>query len=407
MGTITVLAAGGPVDGAVFGRIVAEHHGIVAASGEAMVARFGAATAAVDAAVALQRASGRPHTSTLAIGLATVDASGSDADGNGRSGPGEAIALAHALLERAEPGEILLTDITHRLARPGVQPSVVGTLERPRRWGAPPIARLAWHPRPSIADGPAPEPSSLRRVAAMPFVGGPSALATLQLAWRAAGDGARRLVIVAGEPGAGKTRLATEFARSVHDQGGVVLWGSSSATGEMPFQPFAEALRAVLAPIGPARRDELVGSLAPDLGLLLPRLFASQDDDATDGDAATRRYWMFEAVATVLERLAHHRPVLLVLDDLHWAGASTAQLAEHVLRADRSGGLCMVATTRNTAEDIGDPARAFLAAAARFDGTQRIDMEGLDEEEVEELVSALVGHTLDADLRRIATELRS
>src|SRR5262249_10767034 len=150
--------------------------------------------------------------------------------------------------------------------------------------------------------------------------------------------GARRVALIAGEPGVGKTRLAAEIAGDAHRDGAVVLYGRCDEDLGVPYQPFVEALRPYVAAC-PA--DDLADQIAPlggDLARLVPQLaerFPSLPE-ALHADPETERFRLFEAFSSFLANVASTRPVVLVLDDLHWAAKPTLLLLRHLSRAEWS-----------------------------------------------------------------------
>ncbi len=209
------------------------------------------------------------------------------------------------------------------------------------------------------------------------FVGRAEELARLEGAWRAVrADGARRLVLVAGEPGMGKTRLALRFAAGAVEEGAVALLGRCSEDPLAAFEPFTEVLRHV----GPAAARALAGNVELD------RLLG----DARGGlaDDAGARHRLFAAVDDVLSGLAEHRPLVLVLDDLQWADRPTLLLLSFVLRSTRPAPLLVVGTYRDT--DVGrrTPLVGALADLRRDGGGERIGLRGLASGEVGELAAA-------------------
>ncbi|HEY8582538.1 MAG TPA: AAA family ATPase, partial [Capillimicrobium sp.] len=205
-----------------------------------------------------------------------------------------------------------------------------------------------------------------------PFVGRAAALERL----RAASVG--ELVLVAGEPGIGKTALAARFAQELWEDGALVLYGHCDEHAPIPFQPFVEALRHWVT-CAPA--DELSARLPPsadELARLLPELrrrLPASGEPSTDPE--TRRYRLFEAIHELLSELAAHAPVVLVLDDLQWAEPSSLVLLRHLLR--RGGGALVIGLYRPT-----EASRELLG----LDGGTTIALDGLSEAEVAALVTA-------------------
>jgi tetratricopeptide (TPR) repeat protein len=205
-------------------------------------------------------------------------------------------------------------------------------------------------------------------------------------------------VLLAGEPGVGKTRLATEIARRVHDDDGHVLAGRCDEELGVAYLPFVEAFRHCCdhVPVGalPYVLGRLPGELRrlwPELGEVLPGLAT-----ALDADTETQRYRLFDAVASWLSALSSTRPVLLVLDDLHWATPTTIQLLRHLLRAPDDLHVLIVATYRDVELGRTHPLAEALADLRRMPNVTRIAVDGLSSDEVERFVEAAAGHDLDA-----------
>ncbi len=224
------------------------------------------------------------------------------------------------------------------------------------------------------------------------FVGRAGEASTLQQAWRRAAGGVRGLVVLAGEAGIGKTRLAAELAGHGHAGGATVLYGRFDAEAPAPYQPVVAMLRewaggASLAPLA-----ERLGSRAAELGVLLPEFgpeAAGRDGALRSGEAGTRRLRLFDALAALLVEIAAEAPLLVVLDDLHWADLPTLQLIGHLVRSPAPERVLFLATARP--DEGGEELAALLAALRREGVLERLDLEGLDALETGALVAALGG----------------
>ena len=212
--------------------------------------------------------------------------------------------------------------------------------------------------------------------------------------------------LLSGEPGVGKTRLAAELATCAHDEGATILYGRCEEDLGVPYQPFVEALRPYVAacPV-----DELAEQVAPyggDLARLVPELAERVPElpGALVADPETERYRLFDAVISFLGNIVGAAPVVLVLDDLHWAAKPTLLLLRHLTRAEWSGPLLVIGTYRDTDLSRTHPLAEMLADLRREGEAERIALHGLDEQEVEQFVAAAAGHELDdeaADLARL------
>jgi class 3 adenylate cyclase len=229
-----------------------------------------------------------------------------------------------------------------------------------------------------------------------PFVGRVQELERLLSAWQSALSGGTRAVLIAGEPGVGKTRLGGEWSQQAYQQGAVVLYGRCDEDLGAPYQPFAEALRSLVRCIGARRLRALRGveallSLVPALTEVLPDLAAP-----TRADPDTERYALFDAVVAVLEAASASAPVVLILDDLHWAAKPTLLLLRHLLRFGDHARVQVVGTYRSTDLDRSHPLAAMLADLHRDGTAERINLSGLDGRDVTAYV-AESGHD-DEDL---------
>jgi DNA-binding CsgD family transcriptional regulator/tetratricopeptide (TPR) repeat protein len=226
------------------------------------------------------------------------------------------------------------------------------------------------------------------------LVGREPDLATLHDALKRARGDELAALLVGGEAGVGKTRLVEEFCRSADAR---VLLGQCLELGEegLPFAPFAAALRELSRHEGRA----VFGGRETEFARLLPELGLPPDH------GETRRGHLFELVGSLFARLAEERPVVLVVEDLHWADRSTRDLIAFLIRSARVPGLLLIATYRTDELHRGHPLRPFLAELERVRGVQRHDLDRLDRDATAELLGHLLGAepdppTVDAISRR-------
>ena len=275
----------------------------------------------------------------------------------------------------------------HRRGHAGVRPPA--TLLREELGTTPAPAVVALHDRllaggaAELAGGVAPLPGPLARAAARPFVARADEVQRLRRSWAAARRGEARMALLAGEPGIGKTSLAAHLALEAHDEGGSVLLGRCHPEALVPYEPFVEALRQL--PDSTLREDAAVlARVMPELGSEEAPSPAGSDDQAT-------RYLLFDAVARALNAAARQRPVLLVLDDLHWAESPTLLLLRHVMRAAEGAPLLIVATYRTTEAAGTEQVISSVASLGRDLPLERVALAGLADAEVGELIRALAG----------------
>jgi tetratricopeptide (TPR) repeat protein len=240
-----------------------------------------------------------------------------------------------------------------------------------------------------IKRSPVAFPSALETDA--PFVGREAELATLRSWWsHTVGTDRRRVVFMSGDAGMGKTRLAIEFARVVYDQQSTVLSGRCYAENVVPYQPFVEAVGWYLrtAPAAEVRADLVrTGSL---LTRLVPDVAADFVDlpEPVQAEPDTQRYLMFEAVNDLFVTLAASAPVLLVVEDLHWADRPTLALLSHLARTLEPARLVVLGTYRAD-EVTGDhPMQAVLSELRRDDSLVELALTGLEEDDVGLLCAA-------------------
>jgi AAA ATPase domain len=236
-----------------------------------------------------------------------------------------------------------------------------GALEGTRRKGpGPPNQVGAWGPRTSAPPGLGGSAAGVDGA----FVGREAELADLTRAWEAAVARRPGLVLVAGEAGIGKTRLVGRWPSWPGPPGGLVVQARCyEAERSLFLQPVAEAVRAAALALPPARLPAAAGESAGTLAELVPELRRLLDLPAYErAPAELERRRSFEAVTAFVRGLAAQQPLLLALDDLHQAGASTLELLHFLLRRLAGDRLLVVATVR--AEEGAD-ALAALADVGR------------------------------------------
>ena len=195
-----------------------------------------------------------------------------------------------------------------------------------------------------------------------PFVGRERESALLRDWWASVRDGGRRLLLVDGDPGIGKTRLVVELAGTVEADRGIWLWGRCDEDHVAPFQPFAEALGRYFQLPSADWISHMPDWQLAELSRLVPRLDEYAPPlEAGSGDAESSRFRFFEAVAATLNDLSGAGPTLLVVDNLHWADPPTLLLLRHVLRSTNDERLGVIAMYSDTEVPPNHPVRSMLA----------------------------------------------
>ncbi|HEV2776459.1 MAG TPA: AAA family ATPase, partial [Solirubrobacteraceae bacterium] len=223
------------------------------------------------------------------------------------------------------------------------------------------------------------------------------ALARLEQAWADAVAGAQRFAIVTGEAGIGKTTLAAELARRAHAQGGVVLLGRSDEHALVPFQPWIEALERLLDALPRGDADRWLTAHDGALARVLPARSAAQ---AAAG-GPRERYLAFDLVRAMLDDVAARRPLLLVLDDVHWADADSLLLLRHLARSAPRRRLLVVLNARP--DEIGAAAAETLAELRREGPVVDVALAGLDEGAVAALIARRGGSPDQESAQRYRT----
>jgi class 3 adenylate cyclase/predicted ATPase len=356
-------------------RIVLERHGgtVEKFIGDAVMAAFGIPTAHEDDGLRAVRAAAemrerleqlneellgeRGVTLAVRTGINTGEVVAGDHTGGQFYASGDAVNIAARLEQAAEPGEILLGEQTYRLVRDAVAVEVVESLTLKGKSQAVPAYRLL-----EVIEG---APAFTRRFDT-PFVGREEELAKLQSSFeRVLAEGTPVLVTVLGPAGIGKTRLAGEFAAKSRSQA-TVLQGRCLSYGEgITFWPLEEILRSL-----PER----------------PR-------DVPDPEFATSTEETFWAYRKLFETLARERPLLLLLEDIHWGESTLLDLIEHV-----------VAWTQDAPIMIICLARLELIDVRPGWGGERIELEPLAPGQAERLVAALASRA-DPGVRARAVEV--
>ncbi len=226
------------------------------------------------------------------------------------------------------------------------------------------------------------------RLTSSRFVGRVGELAELELALREAADRRPVLVLLGGESGVGKTRLVGEFERQLSGDT-LILRGESveQADGELPYAPLTAALR----PLG-RQRHAALKTLSPGSRAQLAALLPWFDDAAVPArQNSSAQLNLFEALLELFDCLSEEQPLVLILEDMHWADRSTRTFAAFLARSLRQERVMLVLSYRTDELHRRHPLRPLLSELERLDRARRIELAPFDRDELAEALSDILG----------------
>lgn len=208
-----------------------------------------------------------------------------------------------------------------------------------------------------------------------------------------AGEG--RVVMLGGQPGVGKTRIATEIGAEASEKGYLTIAGNCYDRDDaVPFIPIVEILDDALARSAtPEAFRGALGDDAAEVARLTPQLRRMFPDIPPPSEATPEqsRRALFSAIAKFLARLAENSPVLLILEDLHWADEGTLSLLTHLARSFRNLPVMIIGTFRDYELDSSGPLAQTLDDCTRLHLLERVDLQGLPPAAVSEMIRTLSG----------------
>ena len=345
--------------------------------GDGLMVTFTSAVAAVEAAIDMQRTASQQvgedgQRTEIRVGLHAGEPLQDESDYFGVS-----VNIAKRLCDRGAPGQILASSLIRALVSPRLRSGLRPMGELDLKGIEEPVDAylVEWEPLSPQAR----LPPMLAVPPDAPFVGRERELDQLLAHWQrvVAGEGATPTVaLLSGEPGIGKTRLVRELAARVVTGASLVLAGRSSDELVVPLEPFGEAFRHALT-LWP--EESSVVLTTPDIEPVL------RPSGHQAGLPDTERPMLFAAVVDALVHAQAQAPVLLVLDDVHWADEATLLLLRHLVRAPLPR-MLVVGTYRDTEIARGHPVASFLADLRREETVHRIALHGLEAPSVRRLL---------------------
>lgn len=376
--------------------------------GDGLMVVYSSPSRALAGAVGMQQAIERHNRTggepmSIRVGISTGETTEEDGDYFG-----DPVVEAARLCNAAHGGQILAAELVRLLVGRRASQSFEdrGALDLKGLPEPVPTVEVLWEP--TSVEGAVPLPGRLAGAASdalFGFFGRDAELAELDGSRKAAHTSRQsHAVFVSGEAGMGKTALVSQFTQRAHADGAVVLFGHADADLGVGYQPWIEAMTSlvrhgdadVVASLRPAQRSAL-GRLVPDVA----------DPTNRVADPDVERLLLFEAVVEVIAATSEAAPVIVVLDDVHWADGSSLQLLRHVLASTVPMDVTVVCTYRDTDLVRGDPLTALLADLRRSANVSRLALHGLGDDAVLDLLVAAAGHSLDRDGVELAHALRN
>jgi class 3 adenylate cyclase len=369
--------------------------------GDGLMVVFASPSAAVACGVAMQQAVEQENrTSAEVVGL-RVGLSGGEVTIEDDDYFGDPVVEAARLCALCDGGQILTTEVVRHMAgrRSSHAFSDIGERELKGLPDPVVVCSVDWEPLAAVAGVPLPERLQDPAGSLFGFFGRHAEVERLVEAVKAAATGDKRVTLLSGEPGIGKTSLSRQVAQATHALGVPVLYGRCDEDLIISYQPFAEALaHLVVHADEDLLRDHVAESggallsLVPQLAKRIPEVPATKGADP-DGEQSR----LFSAVAALFAAASAERGLLIVVDDLHWADKATLQLLRHVAGSPQLSRIMVVGTYRDSDLSSTHPLTDTLATLRREAAVERIDLVGLEDFEIVEMMEGVAGHEMDQD----------
>jgi len=230
------------------------------------------------------------------------------------------------------------------------------------------------------------------RATSTSFVGREEELRRLQQGLESAAAGEPGALLVAGEAGIGKTRLVREFTDRIGGEAQVLLGSCIPLSGGgLPYGPIVDALRPLARDLDPAELDELLGPAPHDLARLLPGATPRPPQRLAEPVREFAQVRLFELLLRFLDRLGQRRPVVLVVEDAHWADRSTLDLLIFLVRMAHQERLLILVTYRSDELHSAHPLRTALAELDRSWHLEHLELARFNRAELAALVGSILG----------------
>jgi len=222
------------------------------------------------------------------------------------------------------------------------------------------------------------------------MIGREKELAFLENCWKHQNE--KKLVLISGEAGVGKTRLITEFANRLRWKGFRVLWGRCYEFERLlPYQPFADALRTVLPSLSSAERAHFPAWVLNAVSQLVPECLAEETGNESPQDMSHDQARLFSGVTQFLSGLSKNGALLVVLEDLHWGSESTLQLLHYLASHLVDAPVLVIGTYRSEAIDQQYPLSKLHGQLHQDGSAHTINLHDLRYEDVETMLGEMSG----------------
>ena len=370
--------------------------------GDGFLISFASTVQAVRAAAAIQRALRENNTANpqrvveVRIGLHVGQVTERDGDLLG-----QAVHAAARVMAEAVGGQILISDEVREHAEPYLDwPFLDSGLfwlrGFPERWR---LYEVAWS---DVAAAARPSVMSARLT---PFVERDAERAGLRRLVNGAVAGHGGLALIAGEPGVGKSRLVAEIADEAEARGMRVLAGHCvEMSGAPPYLPYVEMIeQAITNPRSPLALQEALGDVAPEIARIAPalrRVFPNIPPPIELPAELARRY-LWNSLSEFIDRAAQVQPLLLVVEDLHWADESTVLLTEYLAPLLAELPVLVLGTYRDAEVDLSQPLGRVIGNLEHRGLLERISLRRLSLDGVSGMLRALAGQAPPEELTQV------